>query len=84
MQTHLERLRESRQAKFSEDVCKDVKKILLFSQLSGKHKERNKSFVIVSEGIDLDDVPEELVIVPTLQEAIDIIEIENIERDLGF
>jgi hypothetical protein len=27
---------------------------------------------------------EELVIVPTLQEAFDIIEMEEIERDLGF
>ena len=69
---------------FSQVVNTDERKILLFSPLSGRQKDQNKSFVIVSEGINLDDIPEEMVVVPTLQEAKDIIEIENIERDLGF
>ncbi len=69
---------------FSEVVNTDERKILLFSPLCGRQKEQNKSFVIVSEGISADDLPEELVVVPTLQEAKDIVEIENIERDLGF
>jgi hypothetical protein len=29
-------------------------------------------------------MPDEIVVVPTLQEAYDIIEMEEIERDLGF
>ena len=69
---------------FSQVVNTDVRKILLFSPMCGRQKDQNKSFVIVSEGIDLDDIPEEMLVVPTLQEAKDIIEIENIERDLGF
>ena len=69
---------------FSQVVNTDVTKILLFSPISGKQKDLNKSFVIVSEGINADEIPEELVVVPTLQEAIDIIDIENIERDLGI
>ena len=69
---------------FSEIVNTDVKKILLFSPLSGKQKELNRSFVIVSQGINADEIPEELLVVPTIQEAIDIIEMENIERDLGI
>ena len=69
---------------FSQVVNTDERKILLFSPMCGRQKDQNKSFVIVSEGINLDDIPEEMVIVPTLQEAKDIIEIENIERDLGF
>jgi hypothetical protein len=69
---------------FSEIVNTDVTKILLFSPLSGKHKDRNKSFVIVSEGINVEEIPEDLGVVPTLQEAIDIVEMENIERDLGI
>ncbi len=69
---------------FSQVVNTDVRKILLFSPMCGRQKDQNKSFVIVNEGIDLDDIPEEMLVVPTLQEAKDIIEIENIERDLGF
>ena len=69
---------------FSHVVNTDERKILLFSPMCGRQKDQDKSFVIVSEGINLDDIPEEMVVVPTLQEAQDIIEIENIERDLGF
>ena len=69
---------------FSQVVNTDVTKILLFSPLSGKQKELNRSFVIVSQGIDADEIPEDLLVVPTLQEAIDIIDMENIERDLGI
>ncbi len=69
---------------FSGIVDTEVTKILLFSPLSGKQKRRNRSFVIVSEGINVDEIPEDICLVPTLQEAIDIIDMENIERDLGI
>jgi hypothetical protein len=69
---------------FSKIVNTDVSKILLFSPLSGKQKERDMSFVVVSQGVSADEIPEELLVVPTIQEAIDIIEMENIERDLGI
>ncbi|NVJ62705.1 MAG: ribonuclease Z [Flavobacteriaceae bacterium] len=46
--------------------------------------ERQKSFVIVSDTITYEDAPETLIIVPTIQEAKDVIEMENIERDLGL
>jgi hypothetical protein len=42
------------------------------------------SFVMVKPNIDIDDFPETLNIVPTLQEAEDVLEMEAIERDLGF
>ena len=58
--------------------------ILEFLQLSNKHRREKHSFVIVNNSIDPDDVPDELIVVPTLQEAYDIIEMEDIERDLGF
>ena len=54
-----------------------------FLQISIKHKKANHSFVIVTNNIDLDDTPDELVVVPTMQEAYDIIEMEEMERDLG-
>ncbi len=58
--------------------------LLEFLQLSNQHRNKEHSFVIVSAKIDIDEVPDELVVVPTLQEAYDIIEMEEIERDLGL
>jgi len=58
--------------------------VLEFLALSNKHRSANKSFVLVTEKVAYDEVPEEIVVVPTLQEARDIIEMEEIERDLGI
>ncbi|PTX62697.1 hypothetical protein C8N46_10293 [Kordia periserrulae] len=55
-----------------------------FLQLSKKHRASKHSFVIVTNKISTDDLPEAIMTVPTLQEAFDIIEMEEIERDLGF
>lgn len=56
-----------------------------FLSISKKHKsDSKKSFVIVSSKVSIDDVPEELSFVPTLQEAHDVIEMEEIERDLAI
>ncbi|RAV28606.1 ribonuclease Z [Sinomicrobium soli] len=52
--------------------------------ISARHRGNNKSFVIVTNKISPDEVPGELVVVPTLQEARDIIEMDEIERDLGL
>ena len=52
--------------------------------LSTKHRATKQSFVIVNNAINPDDIPDEMIVVPTLQEAADIIEMEEIERDLGF
>ncbi len=52
-----------------------------FLELSNTHKAAKHSFVIVSNKIDLDVVPDALVLVPTNQEAYDIIEMEDMERD---
>lgn len=69
---------------FSNNINVDLKEILLFSQKSKEHKKNKKSFVIVCNGINFDELDNELIIVPTLKEAEDIIEIEEIERDLGI
>ena len=58
--------------------------IVEFLQLSNMHRANKQSFVRVSNKIDLDIVPDEIVVVPTTQEAYDIIEMEEMERDLGF
>jgi len=69
---------------FSGNINLDLKEILLFSSRSEEHKNNNKSFVIVCKGINFDKLPNQLIAVPTLKEAEDIIEIEDIERDLGI
>ncbi len=58
--------------------------IVEFLQISKKHRKAKHSFVIVTDKVNLDDIPDEITVVPTLQEAYDIIEMEEIERDLGF
>ena len=58
--------------------------VIEFLRISNKHRGDKKSFVLVSEKVDLDKMPDEICVVPTLQEAHDIIEMEDIERDLGF
>lgn len=61
-----------------------LKDILAFLALSNTHRKGRKSFVIVVSEFDFDEVPEEMIVVPTVLEAHDIIEMEEIERDLGF
>jgi hypothetical protein len=62
-------------------VINDIK---LFLPLSKQHKKAKKSFVIVVSDFDYNAIPDMLTVVPSLLEANDIIEMEEIERDLGF
>ncbi|WP_250432332.1 ribonuclease Z [Hanstruepera flava] len=55
-----------------------------FLNLSNTHRQAKNSFVIVTDKVNFDEMPDELVVVPTMQEAYDIIEMEEMERDLGF
>lgn len=48
------------------------------------HQAQKKSFVVVSTHWTNNELPEEIVLVPTLQEAIDLIEMDEMQRDLGF
>jgi hypothetical protein len=59
----------------------DLKLVLPLAKL---YKKSKKSFVVVVEGIDFNAVSEQLTVVPSVLEAHDIIEMEEIERDLGF
>lgn len=61
-----------------------LKELLLFLPISNQHRANNHSFVIVNNAVLPDDLPNEMVVVPTLQEAEDIIAFEAIERELGF
>lgn len=66
---------------FSELSSGDV---LEFLDLSNRHRASKKSFVLVTDKVSYDQVPDEICLVPTLKEAHDIIEMEEIERDLDL
>lgn len=57
---------------------------LLFLNIAEQKKENGTSFVIINNKVNVDDFPEYFNIVPTLIEAEDILEMEAIERELGF
>jgi len=68
----------------SDNKGEKTENILLFLQYSKLHRNNGMSFVIVYDGINFDDLPDEIIVVPSLDEAKDLIEMENIERDLGL
>jgi carbamoylphosphate synthase small subunit len=68
----------------SHDKAVTMTDIKLFLEMTKNQKNQKKSLVLVAEGINFNDVPVKLIVVPTTQEAHDIIEMEEIERDLGF
>lgn len=61
-----------------------LQEIVEFLKISNDHRASKNSFVIVTDKVNFDDIPDEIVVVPTLHEAYDIIEMEEMERDLGF
>ena len=61
-----------------------LKDINSFLKLCKVHRKSKKSFVIVASNVDFNAFSSKLIVVPTLVEAQDIIEMEEIERDLGF
>ena len=68
----------------SNDINITKEDFLLFLSIAKQKKENSTSLVIVYKDINIDDFPEDFNIVPTLIEAEDIIEMEAIERELGF
>ncbi len=62
----------------------NAKHVSEFLQLSKIHRKAKHSFVIVSDKLQIEEVSDTLIVVPTQQEAHDLIEMEEIERDLGF
>lgn len=68
----------------SEKLNTSKEEILLFLGIAAQHKKNSTSFVLIIDTISIEDFPEDFNIVPTLEEAADIVEIEAIERELGF
>jgi hypothetical protein len=62
----------------------DENDLLPFLQVSNAHKAAKRSFVIVATQMSMAKLDQDLTVVPSLKEAYDLIEMEEIERDLGF
>ena len=62
----------------------ELKELLMFLEFSNVHRLKKRSFVIVNKALAIDKVPDEIIVVPTLQEGEDIIDMEELERELGF
>jgi hypothetical protein len=62
----------------------EVGDIVEFMQLSNKHRKAKHSFVIVSNSANLEEMPDEIIVVPSTKEAFDVIEMEIMERDVGI
>jgi len=69
---------------FLESFQPNINQINSFLAIASEKKQQDTSFVLVIANISVDDFPEALNIAPTITEAEDIIEMENIERELGF
>ncbi|BAO56585.1 hypothetical protein [Nonlabens marinus] len=62
----------------------NLQDLLCFLTLSNQHRAGKQSLVIVNTALSRDEIPDEILVVPTIKEAEDIIDMEEIERDLGF
>ncbi|PQJ73743.1 hypothetical protein [Polaribacter butkevichii] len=78
------RQKENIIVQISNDCKASIKEFLLFLRIAEQKKENGTSFVIVNSNVNIDDFPDSLNITPTLQEAIDVLEMEAMERELGF
>lgn len=54
----------------------------LISKISKIFQNNNKSFVVVSSKFSYNDFPDSINLAPTQQEALDFIEMEEMQRDL--
>ncbi len=68
----------------SHDSAITLADLKLFLDMTKTQAKGKKSLVLVTDALNLNDVPNKLIVVPTILEAHDIIEMEEIERDLGF
>ena len=68
----------------SQDKAISNADLAYFKDLAKNHKKAKKSMIIVTDVVDFDKVPTYLNVVPSVLEAHDMIEMDEIERDLGF
>lgn len=68
----------------SDKINPNKEDFLLFLSIAEQKKENGTSFVILNNKVNVDNFPENFNIAPTLIEAEDILEMEAMERELGF
>ncbi len=66
---------------YSQISKKDLNHLKPFAKNQRKLKQ---AFVVVTPVLSYDQIPEVISSAPTLTEAFDLVEMEQIERDLGF
>lgn len=81
---HSEYLKHHLIVELSDNINISVKDILVFLSYAQEHQNNGTSFVVICKDVDIDEIPETFNVVPTLVEAEDVLEMENIQRDLGF
>lgn len=69
---------------FSEEINITIEELSLFLEISNHHRNNGTSFVLLCKGINIDEISDEINLIPTFTEALDILEMDAIERDLGF
>ena len=67
---------------FSESFNTTTTEILLFLKIANDYRTNGTSFVIICSGLNIDEIPDEINIVPTMREVLDVLEFDVIERDL--
>ena len=80
----LEEVTNHKIVQLSENLNTTLNDLSIFLDIATNHKSNGMSFVVICKDIDIDAIPDEINIVPTLLEAEDVLEMEEIERDLGF
>ncbi len=68
----------------SESINTSEEDILVLLKYAEIHKQNGTTFVVVYPNVDVDNFPETFNIAPTLIEAEDILEMEEIQRDLSL
>ncbi len=65
---------------FSSEIS--LKDALLFLDIANTKRNQNTSFIMLGNAVAIDDLPDEIQIAPTLEEAKDILEMDAITREL--
>ncbi len=68
---------------FSNLIIND-QQLMEFKNISEEKIALGTSFVIIKKNANLDILPDEVIIVPTMQEAIDMVEMDEMTRSLDF
>ena len=68
----------------SQDNDLTMEDVKSFATLTKTHAKEKKSLILVADRVNYNAVPNSITLVPTVLEAHDIIEMDEIERDLGF